>query len=403
MYFWENDKVRLRMIDENDSDILEKCLRDTASRKQPDHGIALPATYQVAEDMVQYAIDSTKEGEELWFAVLDSEETMVGYAVTDWFDIENGNVQLSINIFDEYKRNGYATAASNILLKYLFNERRFHKVGCCVLEDNYAGNAFVKCIGFNTDAFRDEMFYTHGTYLGEYYYSILKEEFDAGITKRDNYEWQKSSLGKLADSVVKDGKLVKPPSNPGDDREYFWEYDGIVLRDMTPEDYMVNRNIIYDTQACVYFDGEVKLPYMDGELTEFEKAHLNFGCDDDRIEFAICNSHEQYVGNINICGLDRKNGKFSYSVYISEEHRGHGYATKALRLILWYCFEELRMNKMICNVNEGNTGSAMVMRKVGCRTEGIMRENEYYHGRYVDAVMFGVTREEFMTFNRFDE
>ena len=60
------------------------------------------------------------------------------------------------------------------------------------------------------------------------------------------------------------------------------------------------------------------------------------------------------------------------------------------------------MNKMICGANSGNSGSAAVMRKVGCRVEGVLRENEYYHGKYVDMVLFGVTREEFITFNRFD-
>ena len=60
------------------------------------------------------------------------------------------------------------------------------------------------------------------------------------------------------------------------------------------------------------------------------------------------------------------------------------------------------MNKMICCVNCDNAGSAAVMRWVGCRVEGVMRENEYYHGKYVDVVMFGVTKEEFITFNRFD-
>ena len=38
-----------------------------------------------------------------------------------------------------------------------------------------------------------------------------------------------------------------------------------------------------------------ELPTLGKELTDFEKAHLNFGCEDDRIEFAICNSDGEYV------------------------------------------------------------------------------------------------------------
>ena len=44
------------------------------------------------------------------------------------------------------------------------------------MEGNEEGIAFVKSIGMALDAFRDEMFFTNGMYIGEYYYSILKEE-----------------------------------------------------------------------------------------------------------------------------------------------------------------------------------------------------------------------------------
>lgn len=400
-YFWKNDKVNLRTIEERDNFLLEKHLKDTISRKQPDHGIALPATINVANDMVGQAIEATKEGEEIWFGITNNHDVLVGYAVISLLNERLGNAQFSINIFPEYKRNGYGTYTVKILLDFLFYERRFHKVACCVMEENEEGNEFAKSIGMALDAFRSEMFYTNGKYLGEYYYSILREEYDLRITKRESYELPRSTLGELSDDIVKGGRLIDMPVNPGDLRPYFWEYDGIELRDMTYEEYMINRSIIYDTQACVFYDSDVKLPVIYDELTEFEEAHLNFGCDDNRIEFAIYNSDDEYVGNINICGLDEKNGKFSYSIYVLNDHRGKGYGTKALRLLLWYCFNELRMNKMICGANDGNFESAAVMRRVGCHVEGVLRDNEYYHGKYVDLVLFGVTKEEFDFFNGF--
>lgn len=401
MFFWKNDKVELRMIEKEDYIHLEDYLKDTKSRIQSEHGVALPVTTQTAIDMAEHALKACEDGEELWFAIMNHQDEMVGYAVVDWMDERLGNVQFSVYIFEKYKRNHFASETAKIILEFLFHERRFHKVGCCVLDGNEAGNAFAKSLGMALDAFRNEMFFTHGKYIGEYYYSILREEYDSGIKTRANYEIPNSKLAELSEDILKDGVLVHKPENPGDARPYFWRYDGIELREMTEEYYMINRQIIYDSQACVFFDSDVKLPTIGKELTDFEKAHLNFGCEDDRIEFAICNSDGEYVGNINICGLDKKNGKFSYSIYVRKEHRGKSYGTKALRLILWYCFNELRMNKMICCANSGNEGSAAVMRKVGCRVEGVMRENEYYHGEYVDVVAFGITKDEFMEFNGF--
>ena len=107
MYFWENEKVILRMVDYSDASVFEEHLKDTRGRMQSDHGIALPATVQTAEDMVNYALESIQDGEELWFAIMNREEEMVGYAVIDWMNERMANTQFNINIFERFRRCGY--------------------------------------------------------------------------------------------------------------------------------------------------------------------------------------------------------------------------------------------------------------------------------------------------------
>lgn len=395
-YFWKNDVVELKMISADNADVFLELLHDTRTRRQADHGIYLPAAESFARDMVDYAVESNKGGEELWFSVFNNEHEMVGYAVVDWMNERMGNVQLTITIFAAYRRRHYGKYTAEILLAYLFRERRFHKVGCCVMEGNVEGEAFLESLGFTLDAFRSEMFYTQGSYVGESYYSILQEEYEHE-TWGKNYERKSYHNRLIPDSTLGDtGMKSKKQIAPlYDGRPYFWAYDGILLREMTEEDCLKNHEIVYETEACVFFDSDVKLPEIAEELTDFEKAHLHFGGEDDRLSFSICDVQENYVGNINLCGIDKKNGKFSFSIYILKSFRGKGYAAKALRLVLCYAFNELRMHKMISCVNMGNDASAALMRSVGCTVEGVMRDNEYYHGKYVDVVMFGVTREEF--------
>ena len=395
-YFWKNDLVELRLLSEADEDSIFEVLHDTKTRMQAEHCISLPATRCLAQDMIAYGIETTKDKEELWFSIFDneSEQEMVGYAVADWMNERMGNVQLTITIFREFRRQHYASGAAEILLNYLFCERRFHKVGCCVIEGNTEGEAFAESLGFTLDAFRSEMFYTHGRYIGESYYSILCDEYINKNKEESRYERKlyhghmvpDSSLGAIPKKETANLDLMY------DERPYFWEYDGITLREMTREDYIKNHEIVYDTEASVFFDSDVKLPQLDDELSDFENAHLNFGGEDDRIEFAILDSEGNYVGNINLCGLDKKNGKFSFSIYLLKEFRGRGYASKALRLVLGYAFGELRMHKLISCVNMGNKASAALMRSVGCTVEGVLRDNEFYHGKYVDTVLFGLLK-----------
>ncbi|MDD6505691.1 MAG: GNAT family protein, partial [Lachnospiraceae bacterium] len=122
---------------------------------------------------------------------------------------------------------------------------------------------------------------------------------------------------------------------------------------------------------------------------------LDLNEDNDSIAYAIVDSEGTYIGNINLVGIDYVNGRFSYNIYICREHRGKGYGTEALRMILGYAFFELRMHKMICNANWGNEASAAMMRSMACHVEGIRRDEVKYEDKYVDMVMFGVTDREF--------
>lgn len=394
-YFWKNGLVELKMIREEDSHNFYDVLMDTQTRKQAEHGIYLPATVQYAKDMADNAMVNNEEGDELWFSIRNMDEEPVGYAVIDWINEKMGNAQLSITVYRQYRGLGYAGSAASILLEYLFNERRFHKVGCNIMEDNEEGKTFVESMGFTLDAFRSGMFYTGGHYTGELYYSLLDFEYNGTGTDKERarknykgFEVFDSTLGKSEKHTAK-GPLV------WEQRPYYWEYDGIVLSDMNEEEYRINHEMIYDTESCIFFDSDVKLPYEPDSLSDFEAEHLNFGCEDDRIEFSIWDLEDNYAGCINLCGIDKKNGKFSFSIYILPEHRGKGYSVKALKLVLNYAFNELRMNKMVSCVNMGNDASAAMMRSVGCVVEGVSRDSVYYHGQYVDTVMFGLTAEDF--------
>lgn len=393
-YFWKNDIVSLRVIEEKDADTLYEALRDTTLRMQAEGGISLPATMETAEDMVLYAMEMTKTEKMLWFAVLDNGNRMVGYAIMGYLNEKDGNVQCDVTIFPRYRRKGYGKAAYEILLRYVFYERRLHKANCFVMEGNEVGRTFLSSIGFRLEAHRNEQFYSHGKYYDQYYYGITREEFDNSSRRENRVEVvPDSDLGELLEMPEKLTDLFQ-------ERPYFWEYNNLIIRDMTEEDYIMNREMVFFSWDARYYDNDVRLPMLLEELTEKEEENLHFGNTEKRIEFAVTDLNDNYVGNINLHSIDRKNGTFSISLYFLKRVRGQGYATKAMALIMNYAFNELRLNKMNICVNDGNEASARVMRRVGCRVEGIWRENVYYDGKYTNVILFGITKEEF---NRYFE
>jgi RimJ/RimL family protein N-acetyltransferase len=64
---------------------------------------------------------------------------------------------------------------------------------------------------------------------------------------------------------------------------------------------------------------------------------------------------------------------------------------------------ERRLNKFNDYVLEGNEGSARMMRKLGCVQEGVRRQVVYIHGKYMDFILFGLTKDEYLTKRDADE
>lgn len=391
-YFWKNDKVLLRGMRESDADMLYEALCDTALRMQAEGGIALPVTYDVAEDMIQYAIECTKEGSQLWFAVVDKENRLVGYAILGYINERDGNAQSDVTIFPKYREMGYGKSTYDILLRYAFYERRLHKVNTFIMEGNEQGRKSVLDAGFSLEAHRTDQFYSQGRYFCQDYYGITVEEFEnPGIRqKSENVLGDEENINNMGMSV-KFKSLIAP-------RPYFWMYQNIIVREMTEEDYLKNREIYFLSKDARYYDNDVKLPLVADELTQKEEEHLHFGGDGTRLEFAIVNLEGEYVGNVNLHSIDRKNGTFSVSFYFLSRERKKGYASNAVALIVYYAFNELRLNKLNVCVNEGNEDSARLIQKIGCKPEGIWRENVFYDGKYVNVELYGLTREQFNEF-----
>jgi RimJ/RimL family protein N-acetyltransferase len=81
---------------------------------------------------------------------------------------------------------------------------------------------------------------------------------------------------------------------------------------------------------------------------------------------------------------------------IGRDYRGKGYGTAAMRIVLKYAFFERRLNKMNNATLEGNEASITMMKKLGCKQEGIRRQHVYTNGRYYDNILWGLTKEEFI-------
>ena len=244
--------------------------------------------------------------------------------------------------------------------------------------------------GFFREAHREAQFFSHGKYFYQDYYGITKTEYENKEPRDDGEETKETIL------LQKNG--VKGLKGLLEEREYFWMFDNILVREMTEEDYLKNREMWFRAQDARFYDNDVKLPPITEGLTEREEEHLRFGGNGTRLEFGIVNLEGNYVGNVNLHSIDRENGTFSISFYFLEKERNKGYATNAVGLIVYYAFNELRLNKLNVCVNEGNEASEKLIQRIGCKKEGVWNENVFYDGKYVNVNLYGMTGKQFFDY-----
>ncbi len=96
------------------------------------------------------------------------------------------------------------------------------------------------------------------------------------------------------------------------------------------------------------------------------------GYADNRSVVAFVIVHDTEVaGSIDIRAIGEGTGHVSWALYAG--HRGHGYATRALRLLCDYALAELGMTRVEAKVEPGNQASLRVATRAGMRREGVRR------------------------------
>ncbi len=115
----------------------------------------------------------------------------------------------------------------------------------------------------------------------------------------------------------------------------------------------------------------------------------------DAYHWVIENAQGDAVGSIATHHCNQRDGVFSYGLDIDCRHRRRGYARAAIGLVLRYYFDHLRYHKASVMVHGDNEASLRLHDRLGFVREGILREQVFTNGVYVDLILFGLTADEF--------
>jgi len=137
-------------------------------------------------------------------------------------------------------------------------------------------------------------------------------------------------------------------------------------------------------------------PYEDGMAEEWISKHQEQFEKREQITFAIVHREEKYlIGAIGLSGISEEHEKAEVGYWIGKPYWNQDYCTEAAQAILKYSFEVLKLNRVYARHFKRNLASGRVMRKLGMKHEGCLRQHFKKWENYEDSEMYGILREEF--------
>lgn len=108
------------------------------------------------------------------------------------------------------------------------------------------------------------------------------------------------------------------------------------------------------------------------------------------------------IGDIGIHFLDTdpENRQAEIGYTLDREFRGKGYATEALTAIIGYLFHSLDKHRIIASIDPVNTDSVRLIERLGFRKEGHFRESIFFHGKWVDDLVYAILAKEWKGIKR---
>ena len=100
------------------------------------------------------------------------------------------------------------------------------------------------------------------------------------------------------------------------------------------------------------------------------------------------------VGLIGLDGLDPRHDSAELGFLLNERYWGHGYATQAAAVVVWFGFRVLKLNRIYARHLASNAASARVLAKVGMQREGVLREFARKPKGFEDVVVAAIPRRE---------
>ena len=173
MAFLSSGSVELVALDpDNDAHVeaYRRSRTDPAMRATGAYGHTL--THESAGEKIA----EMQREEENALCAIRADETVVGWAGVHITDPRSRTASAGYYVLPDQQRNGYASTAAGLLVKYAFDELNARRVEATVQRDNPASQRVLEKLGFVHEGTKRGAFYKGGEYKDLTLWAVLETE-----------------------------------------------------------------------------------------------------------------------------------------------------------------------------------------------------------------------------------
>jgi RimJ/RimL family protein N-acetyltransferase len=176
MNYWQSKHIRLRAVEPGDAETFHRWNADSERARSLDF-VWPPLSLASIRGWTEETTRRKLENDAFHWVIETLEGLPVGSISTHNCQPRNGTFSYGVDICAEQRGHGYASQAIWLVLRYYFEELRYHKVTVNIHADNTASIRLHEKLGFCREGVLRQVVYTRGSYIDEFWYGMTREEF----------------------------------------------------------------------------------------------------------------------------------------------------------------------------------------------------------------------------------
>lgn len=170
------------------------------------------------------------------------------------------------------------------------------------------------------------------------------------------------------------------------------ENERLVLR--APELQDLEQMYQWENDQSIWYLSQTLLPFSRFDLEQFILQGNHDIYAEKQYRFMIESKNNNIlIGCIDLFDFDPQNERVGVGILIDRQYRQQGWASEALDILIHYCFKQLKVHQLYCNILSSNINSMNLFKRKHFSEIGVKKEWVFHEGKYQDEILLQLIRK----------